>query len=322
MQRIAELVDVYRGTTSVFVEALEFEAMETAGVGDVSAVRRQIAALAQNGHEINLHLHPQWLRADFAEDRTWQLSGPSWRTGDLDQATSIESVRRGAEWVRDVLASVSPDHRCIAFRAGGWAIQPSEVVTDALRECGFAVESSVAPSMVCTLPTAWFDFRGAPDLAYWNITGDVLSVGHGPLLEVPIAVGRVSPVRHLLALASRKKRGEFAPDCQGSYAGRSDRLSRLRTIISRLQSSGRAMLDICALPAPLMIQVVENWIKRHGDESGVLPIVAIGHTKNFSHAAESELAKFLEWTKGQSNLRISSYADWLTASRTGPDSAP
>src|ERR1035437_9316274 len=57
----------------VFVEAAELQKIETVGTDSaIDDIRRQVREFRQAGHEIALHLHPQWFNA-YRENGAWVL---------------------------------------------------------------------------------------------------------------------------------------------------------------------------------------------------------------------------------------------------------
>jgi hypothetical protein len=77
------------------------------------------------------------------------------------------------------------------------------------------------------------------------------------------------------------------------------------------------MLDFSILPAWALIEITQRYITRFSHTSGPVPIVAIGHNKNFSQWSETNMQQYLEWVSSQSELGFSSYAEWLAALQPG-----
>lgn len=311
LARMAHLVEGYGGSLEIFVDAVEFAVMESEpdSAETIVKVRRQLADMVRRGHRIQMHIHPQWDGARLSGGQ-WALNFDSWRTGDIEREQLYPLMESALAWIRDVVQEVSPGYTPSVFRAGGWCIQPSRNVVPILRAMGLKADSSVAPGLVNHDPAAWYDFRNCPASSWWPVDSEVDRAGRGDLVEIPIATGRVNPVSHLRARVSRRRGGEFAPGCRGTYRGRSAGMSRLADVWWRLQGIHRAMLDYCALPANLMIEVAQGWLERFNHVDATIPVVAIGHTKNFSHTAEEELEKMLHWVSGQEFLRFGNYRSW------------
>ena len=311
-QRMMDIADPFGALLTFFVEATEFMVMEKAGVAEVYQVHQQIAWAISHGHDAQLHLHPQWEGAFRQSDGSWRMDNARWRIGDLPFEESLRILRESKKWLENVARKGSPQYRCLAFRAGGWCIQPSQEVLRALGELGFQIDSTVAPALRNTLPAEWYDFRTAPLKPYWKTDRDVCADGVSGLWEVPIATGKIGKWRHLRALKSARASGEggLAPGCRGAYHGPDSRLQGLRGKIGKVLRLGQVMLDVSTMPADVLIEISRQWISRMGGSMRPIPLVAIAHSKNFSPASEQNMAAYMAWAKGEGMI-FSTFGHWL-----------
>src|SRR5262245_19077263 len=81
----------------------------------------------RNKHEVQLHLHPQWLDAEY-KDNKWQVNLDNWAVSSLPSETTGKIFKKGKLYLENILKPVAPSYECIAFRAGAYCIQPSTVV--------------------------------------------------------------------------------------------------------------------------------------------------------------------------------------------------
>ncbi|OSM01509.1 hypothetical protein [Magnetofaba australis] len=159
----------------------------------VDAVQAQLRAAVAAGHDAQAHLHPHWSQTE--------RDGPGFRfpphryalgTLDNDSAIALEEARGLIARCRDDLESllkpVNPDYACVAFRAGGYALQPYErEILALLAQAGLRIDSSVIPGY----RDARVDFRQVADQAgYWVDPeaglNSAAEAGAG-LFEIPIA---------------------------------------------------------------------------------------------------------------------------------------
>jgi hypothetical protein len=279
----------------------------------VQDVRAQLKGAVVAGHDVQLHLHPQWQGAKRRDDGGWDLDLDRWRIGDLPEEEAEKLIAAGKGWLDEVAFARMPGRGCTAFRAGNWCIQPSEAVVRSLRRHGFSVESTVVPGMRRSEQGQWSDFRSAPDLPFWRVDGDVCEVGSSGLWEVPIASGRVARLDQLTAeLQARKtENSRFAPNCHGSYAIRSGgALDRVAANVRKLLDLGIARLDLSTMPAQILATITEDWMRRFSDPHRPTPIVAIAHTKNWTDRSMRHLTDYLTWARG-AGIRFSTYSEWL-----------
>lgn len=166
---------------------------------EFDVVRGHLDWLARAGHEIQLHIHPHW------EDT--QRTAAGWRFDlrryALHRFRPSEILDIVTRYTRALAEFAKP----LAYRAGGWVIQPFAPLAPALRANGIRLDSTVFPGGHTQDSTQALDFRGSPDRDYWRFETDPLTpVSRGYFTEVPIASMRVSPIAYW-TLAARKLAG-------------------------------------------------------------------------------------------------------------------
>jgi hypothetical protein len=314
--RILEVGDTFNAPVTLFAEAVELMAMERVlGSGAVRDVRRQLAVAVQGGHDVQLHLHPQWQGATRRPEGSWELDLDRWRIGDLSEEEIDHLIATSRAWLDDVAFGNVPGRRCQAFRAGNWCIQPSDAVIRSLIRQGFSVESSVVPGMRRAGAGEWSDFRSAPALPFWRVDGDVCVASPSGLWEVPIVSSKVARLQQLNAelQARNTENSRFAPGCHGSYAVRSGgRFNRVAINFQKLLDLGLAKLDFSTMPARTLVTITQDWIRRFNQPHRPTPIVAIAHTKNWTDRSVTHVTEYLAWAR-DAGVQFSTYSTWLAA---------
>jgi hypothetical protein len=146
-------------------------------------VETQLKGALQRGHDVQAHLHPQWLHAERIEGR-WQAPLDTFLVGALDDPAPL--LARAKVYLEELLCPVDPDYRCIAFRAGNYGLQPDyKRVFAALDETGYEIDSSVVPGLVLKNEVNKIDFRGWR----WPEKGRQIY----DIYEVPVATARFGP---------------------------------------------------------------------------------------------------------------------------------
>lgn len=322
-RRILEIAESHGAPVTLFVEGLEFDAMRAAGEDgaegpfrDWVAVRSQLRAAVRRGHDVQLHLHPQWSEARY-ETGAWRVDLSRWRLGDLDAVRIRELIGRGRRLLEDVVRPVRTEYRATAFRAGGWCIQPAREVLEALEAEGIRIDSSVAPGLRQADHGRWFDFRSAPrDRSHWPVRNDVTRPdAAGRVLEVPIAVGSVRPWTNLKPrlLGRARSDGHFPHGCEGGYESPGGPWGRIKGGLSRLATAHRSMLDFCRLPDGALIRISDEWRAAHSHDGPEVPLVAIGHCKNFGEDAAGNLDRFLRAAARRPDLDFGTFTLWTEA---------
>ena len=281
-----------------------------------SKVERQISEAIAGIHNLQLHLHPQWLSAVYDEP-DWELDFSKWRIGDLSDLDLDASISRGLDYLRCFDRGENPSGNLIAFRAGGWAIQPSERVLRNLRQHGIEIDTTVAPGMYNPAIGDWFDFRKSPDQAFWPIESDVCSIQpQGEMIEVPIATQYIGYAKRFRALREYRKGSPFPEGCNGSYEGPNSKWQTYKEKFSKLCRMGHLMFDFCTTPAWLLIEATQKYMDRFQDSDAAVPIVAIGHNKNYSVASDRNLDAWLRWASNQNDIVFSDFQTWHSCIRT------
>ena len=269
-QRLAELFKQYNVPFVVFTEALEFAKMEeTQSDPAISEVRTQLRSLHAAGHEIALHLHPQWANACH-RDGQWELDYSEYTIGVLPRDRIAQIVDMAIGWLRGVMGNVK--FKPLSFRAGNWLFQPTHAIAAVLSERGIRIDSSVFKGG--RIHGLGLDYRPAlKNGNSWRFSTDVnVPDASGPLVEVPIHIEMV-PFWEMLGL----KRLRLQNKVPGN-ANNTPRPSRWRDYL-RLRYPRK--LDFCRMTAVEMRAVMERILveARKGREEP-MPIVAIGHSKD------------------------------------------
>lgn len=241
---------------------------------------RQLQALAAAGHELQLHLHPHWLRSQWDGER-WQLDLQHYRLHDLDDAMLAYAVRAGTQALREIAGGQA----VTAFRAGGWCIQPFERLRSPLLEAGITVDSTVYAGGWQAGPGPGFDFREAPLASHWSFDTDPLvPVPGGPFLEVPIASHAVSPL-FFWRLAALRRLGSARHRALGD--GEAIALSR-STLLRKLLWPSHSVVSIDGLKAGLLQAAWQRHQRR-----GSSDFVVIGHPKALTPFSLAQFDAFL-----------------------------
>ncbi len=265
-----------------FVEAAELQKIEEAGSDTaITSVKSQIRALYDEGHEIALHLHPQWANATL-RDGNWNLDYHEYNLCTLPRDRISEIVSGAVGWLRGV---VGDDHfKPFSFRAGNWLFQPTQPAADVLLEHGLRVDSSVFKGGL--ISSYGLDYRPAlRNHGYWRFRDNVaVADSQGALLEIPIhsqmvPFWKMATARRISQ--QRRARGH----------GQSTRLSRFRDLV---RWSYPRKFDFCRMTSHEMKAIVSGGLARCG-AGAYLPLVAIGHSKDsMDFAAIEALLAFLK----------------------------
>ena len=101
-QRLTELFDKWNAKFVNFVEAAEFEKIEEYRTDDaIGDIRKQIRHLYEQGHEVALHLHPQWFNARHQQGK-WLLDSTEYNLCALPLEQITRLVNQAVRYLSEV----------------------------------------------------------------------------------------------------------------------------------------------------------------------------------------------------------------------------
>lgn len=274
-----------------FVEVAELDQIERQSSDPaISFVRQQIRQLHEQGHEIALHLHPQWANARYHND-TWELDFAEYNLCTLSPARIRQIVDRALAWLRDVLG----DSRFtpVSFRAGNWLFQPTAAVAQVLAERGIAVDSSVFKGG--RQHGHRLDYRPAHRNGWcWRFADDVnVAVPCGKMLEIPIYTEMVP----FWSMLTAKRVGLQQKSRAAAVPGQARR-GGWRRLRDFLRPRYPLKFDFCRMTLAEMTAMIERALRTDARSPEVFkPLVAIGHSKDLVDLDAVEA--LLRWLKAR-----------------------
>ena len=176
-----------------FIDYLMFKYLEQnqdeRSIHDLDLLKNQVRDMVKRGHRIELHLHPHWVDAKYNGDGTWDYSD---YTHYMLSTFSVDEIRKmfieGVSYLESLVKEVDASYKIVAFRAGGWAVQPFSKLKQAFLDAGIVVDSSSAFGAYNPKTDQCYDFRNMPNKTYYWYEDDVCREhANGYFLEVPIS---------------------------------------------------------------------------------------------------------------------------------------
>lgn len=313
--RLLEICDRYNAKLTIMFEIGEYWSfkkaesdgkLENLDHSPSGLMERQAKDAIKRGHDVQLHLHPQWIGAEYTNGH-WKLNFDFWRLpnlphglGSKDDIYSIKgALYKGKTDLEKMLRCVNDNYESIGFRAGGWCIQPEKDVISAMRDSGLKVDTSVFKGGYENSGEAFYDFRNASNnWGYWWTTNDNVNlVGERGenIVELPIysqLKWGISNVKLTRLLTTIRRESE-----QGSNPYQFQKRSNIKNkleLVKRLFKKTPIKWDFCKLSAREMKNFLDIVIEsnRKSGWSNIYPVVMIGHSKDFFNQKEFE--KFLK----------------------------
>jgi hypothetical protein len=328
---LLQLCKSYGAKVTIMVEMGElwaFENTENAGFSrhlgydSVNEIRSQLVGAIQQGHDVQLHLHPQWINARW-NNAHWDLDYAHYKLSDFSDEEMVNLLRRGKQDLEIMLSPHCPDYQCVGFRAGHWNTEPSNRYLAALRAAGLKSDTSVFKWGYANNSAVSYDYRTAESnvLAWYAREDDInrRSSGGG-ILEVPIAteltrfIRMLTPKRLWLARRYLRENGQISAAVSEAKSGYVDSQGRIQKI-QRLFGWHPRKLDFCKLTGKQMLAMIKKIVNQFENEDSVIPIplMMIGHSKQVGveNGLRLVLGKLCEEFNGR--IRFSTYRAFLDA---------
>lgn len=193
--KLLDFMDLYNLKGNFFVDWQTLKFLKQVNSertnSDYLLIENQLMDIVKRGHRIELHIHPHWVNAVYNGDGTWNYddySHYSLYSFTEDEVTSM--FKEGTELLNKIAHKVDPNYKVIAFRAGGWTVQPFSKLKKGFLETGLMIDSSVAIGAYRETPFFKYDFRkvSTSSQSYYRFTDDVTKeVKDGRFIEVPIS---------------------------------------------------------------------------------------------------------------------------------------
>ena len=126
----------------------------------------QLRDLHTNGQDVQLHIHPHWLKAtrlgsqiEF-ERKYYRIHNWAGNNGDMQPVEDI--IKNGVDYLNSVIKPIDESYKCIAFRAGGYCLQPEVELADILYRNGIRIDSSVCMGMAYDGSGMLYDYSNFP----------------------------------------------------------------------------------------------------------------------------------------------------------------
>ena len=251
------------------------------------AFDHQLQYLTEQNHDVQLHIHPHWLKATKV-GKTVEFPREFFRIhkwvdedGNYDQVQRI--IHDGIDYLNRVIKPVYTDYRCLAFRAGGYCLQPEKELAACLYEEGIRIDSSVCQGLSYQGDGMLYDYRTEPKFTNvrinreYGFSDNMEKQMPNSILEVPVAGYSTFPYK---LLARRKNCSMGNADAKGygmklSANGHEKKRNLMQRIKRILGTSNMVTFDFYSADA--MIYMLKR-IEKENEGKDVF-ISAIAHPK-------------------------------------------
>lgn len=270
--------------------------------GEYLIVIEHLKNICRQGHDLQLHLHPQWLYSTH-DGNNWHLDFDHYKLSDLD----VIEVKNLFKEAIDLLSSIKKD-KVIAFRAGGFCLQTLDNYAEILRDNGIKIDTSVVPGAKEKSIYHTYDYSRVPNKDFYPFKNDVsIESVDGDLYELPISVNSYNPLKYLAIKRRLKNTGKYSLYTDG--VGIASNLSRSQIIKHLLPQLFRKKYSGAGLDGFMSAFLLQNFEKYNTVHPDFRNYVILGHPKGVSDDSLKNVEMFLKETVNSNRyLTINEFA--------------
>lgn len=260
------------------------------------------------GHDVQLHVHPQWSRASYEGNR-WTLDG-DWNICNYSEDQIRELISRCKKYLEGLIRRVDPQYTCVAFRSGSWCAAPSSSLFPVLVSEGIRLDMSLVGGLFYDLPVCKLDYRELEEdfLPYYPNLSDARRLGSassgivccptfsfwsryaglrsllGPFLRRLPFVGK--PAIERPAASYPILNNETTPNYKAVWGGNPSTIERLVKLVRGALVGSYFISDLAQLPPwsmDIMLEKIEEGARKNGTATTV--IFLENHTKDIGSIA-------------------------------------
>lgn len=263
----------------------------------------QLIFAQKNGFDVQLHIHSNWLNSSF-DGKKWEISPKGYRVhefGFTDDGVE-KIIKDGIDYLNGVLLAYDPYYKCIAYRAGGYSIQPHSELVKILRKNGILIDSSVCRHQYIESNANNYDFRTLPSKMNWWLTPnqDFIYEGkpsEGGLFEVPLCSVRGSLLKRIIF--GRKKTVLPYVEPKGSYVKldipTKSNTSRFEVLLNYNKTFSLVSFD--SMAPERIFSTIKKIEKKYDTKHNDVYISIIGHPKLCNKYVLHGMEQFVEKVK-------------------------
>ncbi|MCP5382487.1 MAG: polysaccharide deacetylase family protein [Kordiimonadaceae bacterium] len=254
---------------------------------EYNKITSHISSLSNSGHDIQLHIHPHWKDCNF-NGKIWDIDTRRYRLHDFPEEEVDQIVKDYKNKLEEITGK-----RIIAYRGGGWCIQPFEHIKKALLSNGVIIDSTVFKGGYYQSDTHYFDFHEAEEKTIWRFEDDPNNEEKsGSFVEIPISSIRTSPLFFWKLAMAKKMGGDIHKSFGDGTAVKADQANLIRMLTTYTST----VVSMDGYKSSLLKKAFEIYNKKYKEKDY---FVAIGHPKSLSPYALKKIDEFIKHTIDQ-----------------------
>ena len=286
----------------------------------------QLKKSLRDGHDVQLHIHPHWMNSTFANGQF--IPSPNFSLSSFKEPLSGYSIEKIIDEAFAELIKIGKagevDYKCIAFRAGGYDVEPeSKRILGKLYELGVRMESSVIKDFYLDYSFSHIDYSNSPEDSSWLISknGPLTKAG-SDLLELPISSMPITVADIVRRRVKKTLKGKIYQQRVFTNSGKGFlAISGNQTIKSKLKKITNPQVlsfDKEHLEYEDLEAIVAYNVEKYKNEPGHLILTAIAHPKSMGMYHLNLMKEFVEKSRNKykDQLEFVTYPQILESYKT------
>jgi hypothetical protein len=269
-------------------------------------MEEQLRYALKRGHDIQLHLHPHWLTSEYLNG-SWRFDHSKYRLHSLESKPDTgnnvrQIIAKGKQYLQNLLTPIDLNYKCVAFRAGGWCLQPEKEIIKALVAEGIRIDTTVYYNGFTDHAAKYYDFRRVPQKPCWWVDPEKgleyeAAKSDDNIFEVAIGSYGSFPMnawKKIVFKPSRMKIKDRTYRAKGISIDDIGQKSRAKKIISKGLSfiHQPIMFSFDSACLAVMLEIMSYYLKTFDCENQELYLSIIGHPKILNESSLREIRKF------------------------------
>jgi len=139
-----------------------------------------------NGHDVQLHLHAQWLNCEYKN--SYFFLDKNWSIARVEKNTRKKLIKDSINYLTNLLKPIDPDYKVNSFKAGSWALQPSEELFEDFAEAGIEMVMGVRKDINVRGLGVNYENLDEDTMPYYPNHSDICKIGEkGDIMILPLS---------------------------------------------------------------------------------------------------------------------------------------
>lgn len=193
--KLLTVLDKYNVKATFFVDAAYLYQLDKLKFSystlnrDYDSIVKQLRDLSKMGHDIQLHIHPQWYYAKY-DGCEWNLSSSPYKLSDMEERDCFDLFHKSKILLEQIIGK-----NVCAFRAGGYSIQTFNNLPKLFSDNDIKIDSSALSMKSSEGLYQVYDYSNVKSGFYYSFYDDVSKPSNtGPFIEIPITTSKICPL--------------------------------------------------------------------------------------------------------------------------------